>query len=142
MTTPSTPCQANNTVSRPYIDRIIRNTERALEQVPEADKPRRRLIETDLRKLRALQHPDDWFIDPGAGRETVDGKRRRRALQACWADCPMKARLACLGEGMQGPASSPTLNYGIYGGYTEAQRQAIFAELESNQKREAALLQT
>ena len=138
-TTPQTPCQANNAVSREYIDRVSRNTEIALERVPESDVPRRKLIAADLRRLRALSHPDDWFIDPGSGRDTVDGKRRRRAIQACWADCPMRARLKCLDEGMQGPENSPTLSYGVYGGYTEKQRQAVFVEIQSRNARRAAL---
>ena len=135
MTTQRTPCQENNTVSREFIDRIIAKAEHrlaanlALGQTP-GIKERVRKIEEDLRNLRALQHPDDWFIDPGSGRDTVDGRRRRRALQACWSDCPVRARLRCLDMGLQGPESAPNLNYGIYGGYTEEQRQQIYAEIQ------------
>jgi hypothetical protein len=79
------------------------------------------------RRLYLAHHPDHWFIDPGSGRETEDGRLRRRALQACWADCPMKARLLCLDRGLQ---EGPTLQYGIYGGYTEKQRQAVVEQIK------------
>lgn len=80
---------------------------------------------------RLEHHPDHWFIDPGSGRETDDGRLRRRAIQACWADCPMKARLLCLDRGLQGGA---TLYYGIYGGYTEKQRQAVVSDIKQREK--------
>lgn len=86
------------------------------------------------RELFMAYHPDHWFMDPGSGRETEDGRRRRRALQACWADCPMKARLLCLDRGLQ---EGPTLQYGIYGGYTEKQRQAIVEERTAHEARQA-----
>lgn len=66
-------------------------------------------------------HPDDWFEDPGSGRETTAGKARRRARDACWMDCPRDMRLTCLDAGLR----DENLNHGIWGGYTEAQRQAI-----------------
>lgn len=84
------------------------------------------------RSARLEHHPDHWFIDPGSGRETEDGRLRRRAVQACWADCPMKARLLCLDRGLQ---EGPTLQYGIYGGYTEKQRQVIVADIKVRQAR-------
>lgn len=71
-------------------------------------------------------HADDWFEDPGSGQQTPAGRRRRRALQACWTDCPMKMRLACLNEGMK----DENLAHGIWGGYTEKQRQEIDAEIK------------
>lgn len=66
-------------------------------------------------------HADDWFEDPGSGRETLAGRARRRARDACFVDCPMKMRLACLNLGMQ----PENLFHGIWGGYTEAQRQEV-----------------
>jgi hypothetical protein len=83
---------------------------------------------------RMEHHPDHWFIDPGSGRETEDGRLRRRAIQACWADCPMKARLLCLDRGLQ---DGPTLSYGVYGGRTEKQRQEIVAAIKEREKKEA-----
>jgi hypothetical protein len=88
----------------------------------------RKALTAHMSRLARLEHhPDHWFIDPGSGRETEDGRLRRRAIQACWTDCPMKARLLCLDRGMQ---QGPTLQYGIYGGYTEKQRQAVDEEIK------------
>jgi len=101
----------------------LRELIESYEQVPGANTLH---LHQKLRKMELEQHPDDWFIDPGSGRETEDGRRRRRARQACWSDCPMKARLLCLDRGMQ---EGPTMNYGIYGGYTEKQRQDIFEQI-------------
>lgn len=87
------------------------------------------------RAARLEHHPDHWFIDPGSGRETEDGRLRRRAIQACWADCPMKARLLCLDRGLQ---EGPTLQYGVYGGYTEKQRQQVVADIKERKKKAVA----
>ena len=89
----------------------------------------------ELAMLRLEHHPDHWFIDPGSGRETEDGRLRRRAIQACWADCPMRDRLLCLDLGLQ---EGPTLDYGIYGGYTEKQRQQIVADKAEHDARPAS----
>lgn len=88
-------------------------------------------------------HPDDWFQDepPAAGEEPtdivawIDWDERRRAHEAfkaveakvLWAchGCPL--RLACLDIGMQ---PGPTLQHGIYGAYTAAQRRAITREID------------
>lgn len=71
-----------------------------------------------------VPHKEDWYRDPGSGKRTPDGRRRRRAIERCWNDCPLKARLACLEIGLSlGPANQ----YGIWGGYTEDQRQQILA---------------
>lgn len=83
---------------------------------------------------RMEHHPDHWFIDPGSGQQTEPGRLRRRALQACWADCPMKARLLCLDRGMQ---EGPTLQYGIYGGYTEKQRQKVVEDRKKKEEERA-----
>jgi len=101
-----------------------------------ADEYDKQFARDAAKAARLEQHPDHWFIDPGSGRETEDGRLRRRAIQACWADCPMKARLLCLDRGLQ---PGPTLNYGIYGGYTEKQRQAVVAELAEHENRGASL---
>lgn len=84
-------------------------------------------------RLRMEHHPDHWFIDPGSGLATEDGRLRRRALQACWADCPMKARLLCLDRGVD-LKEGPTLKYGIYGGYTEKQRQKIVSDIKEREE--------
>jgi len=97
-------------------------------------------------------HPDDWFQDepPPAGEEPelgnfadelswdsawYDWDARRRAheafkaveAKALWAchGCPL--RLQCLDIGMQ---PGPTLQFGIYGAYTAAQRRAITREID------------
>jgi len=98
-------------------------------------------------------HPDDWFEDePVVGAEPeqddfsddegydearamwellkADHDRwaatQARALWACKLDCPM--RLECLEIGMR---PGPTLAFGIYGGYTAAQRREITREREA-----------
>lgn len=93
---------------------------------------------------------DDWFIDHGVAKSSEKGKARRRAIQSCYYDCPMQARLLCLDEGLK-PENVP---WGIWGGYTESERKLIrdqFAErikehpdrrklakaILSNEKREA-----
>lgn len=85
----------------------------------------------DIRCTEHRHHPDDWFEDPGSGRDTEPGKARRRAIDACWVDCPMKMRLLCLDEGMK----SQNLQHGIWGGYTEAQRREIADEIERRRRR-------
>lgn len=77
-------------------------------------------------------HADDWFEDPGSGRDTPEGRNRRRAIDACWIDCPMKMRLLCLDEGMK----DENLRHGIWGGYTEAQRQTIAEGIAARRARQ------
>lgn len=77
-------------------------------------------------------HADDWFQDPGSGKNTESGRARRRAIDACHIDCPMKMRLACLHEGLK----TPNLQYGIFGGYTEAQRQEIAEQIAARTRRQ------
>lgn len=48
-----------------------------------------------------------------------------KALWACKLDCPIRSE--CLAIGMQ---PGPTLAYGIYGGWTSAQRRAVTREIE------------
>lgn len=102
-------------------------------------------------------HPDDWFEDEpvvGAEPSALDyagndlgaaayrddltawnaakdqhdrwAATQARALWACKLDCPM--RLECLEIGMR---PGPTLAFGIYGGYTAAQRREITREREA-----------
>lgn len=122
----------NNTVSRESMDAEIAELRALIEEYEKVDGANTISLRQKLRALETQQHPDDWFIDPGSGRETEDGRRRRRALQACWADCPMKARLLCLDRGLQEGA---TLQYGIYGGYTEKQRNAVVEEIKERKKK-------
>ncbi len=70
-------------------------------------------------------HKEDWYRDPlTSAKRTPDGRRRRRALERCWNECPVKVRLACLEAGIdQGEDNQ----HGIWGGYTEAQRRQIIA---------------
>lgn len=77
-----------------------------------------------------VPHKEDWYRDENAGRRTPDGRRRRRALERCWNECPIKLRLGCLEIGLaQGPANQ----FGIWGGYTEAQRRQILSIRLRNQ---------
>jgi hypothetical protein len=69
-----------------------------------------------------VPHVEDWFRDPGAGRRTPDGRRRRRALERCWNECPSRVRLGCLEAGLDMGLES---QHGIWGGHTEAQRTQI-----------------
>lgn len=122
----------NNTVSRESMDAEIAELRALIEEYEKVDGANTISLRQKLRKLETQQHPDDWFIDPGSGMQTEDGRRRRRAMQACWADCPMKARLLCLDQGMQ---EGPTLQYGVYGGYTERQRQTIIEDIKKRKER-------
>jgi hypothetical protein len=86
-------------------------------------------------------HPDDWFAEPDRGdypRTEVGEKAYQdavataapvtaRAQWACKLDCPTEQRLACLQIGL---TPGPTLQYGVFGGYTAAQRQQIVKERE------------
>ncbi len=77
-----------------------------------------------------VPHKEDWYRDEQSGRRTPDGRRRRRALERCWNECPVKVRLACLEAGLdQGPLNQ----FGIWGGYTEDQRRQIIAAREAAQ---------
>lgn len=134
MTTfPDTPCMQNSTISLEQFNRRVAHTEALAIAVEasEASEDEKVRANDAAKAARLEQHPDHWFIDPGSGRETEDGRLRRRAMQACWADCPMKARLLCLDRGLQ---EGPTLNYGIYGGYTEKQRQAVVEDINERSK--------
>jgi hypothetical protein len=130
---PWVPCQSNNDISLDALNKSIQDLvderQRVLDRDPKAD-----VLQLDQRiaAVRRQYHPDHWFHDPGSGRETEEGRQRRRAKQACWSECPMRERLRCLDKGMQ---PGPTLNFGIYGGYDEAERQAISAELERRRAR-------
>lgn len=68
--------------------------------------------------------PDMWFEDPNAGRATLDGRRRRRAIMHCHVDCPSTARLACTLQGLQ----DGNLEDGIFGGYLPTERRQILTE--------------
>jgi hypothetical protein len=90
-------------------------------------------------------HPDDWFAEPdradfpktGAGElqhanaVAEAARTTARAQWACKLDCPQTQRLECLAQGL---IAGPTLTYGVFGGYTPAQRQAIVKEREKRQK--------
>jgi transcription factor WhiB len=73
-------------------------------------------------------HPDDFFepdtydlTDDEADAALAAYKPvEAKALWACKLDCLMRSQ--CLDVGMQ---EGPTLAYGIYGGYTAAQRRAV-----------------
>jgi hypothetical protein len=132
---PDTPCMQNSEISLDEFNRrgdeIAAHLERAQR---EGSQERIDALAAELRKHRLKHHPDHWFIDPGSGRDTEDGRLRRRAIQACWADCPMTARLLCLDRGLP-EEGGPTLQYGIYGGRTEKQRQAIVAEIQQRKSK-------
>jgi hypothetical protein len=82
------------------------------------------LLEPGLGHSEFVPHKEDWFRDATAGKRTPDGRRRRRALERCWNDCPVRARLGCLEAGL---AAGPGNQWGIWGGYTEEQREQIIA---------------
>lgn len=56
--------------------------------------------------------------------------RRRHAIEACLVDCPMKARLLCLDEGLK----KHNLEHGIWGGYPETERRAIDVAISNREK--------
>lgn len=73
-----------------------------------------------------VPHAEDWYRDPGSGKLTPDGRRRRRAKQACWSDCPSRMRLLCLDAALQ---QGPGEQFGIWGGYDEGERDLILLEI-------------
>lgn len=52
--------------------------------------------------------------------------RRRHAIDSCFFDCPMRARLLCLDDGLQ-PGNQ---EWGINGGYAPDVRRSIVSSLE------------
>jgi hypothetical protein len=126
-TTPRTPCEQNSEIPLAVHEERVQNLRDHLEMLEIAGAaPARIQAARETLAAKLLEHhPDHWYIDPGSGRETEDGRLRRRALQACWTDCPMRVRPLCLDLGLE---QGPTLQYGIFGGYTEKQRQQIVAE--------------
>lgn len=78
-------------------------------------------------------HPDDFFEpdtydltdDEAAATLAAYKPIEAKALWACKLDCPMRSQ--CLALGMQPGA---TLQYGIYGGWTSAQRRAVTRDIE------------
>jgi hypothetical protein len=119
VTTTLTPCQAALPCPEDMLDQPWHDNE---PDVPEGSDPRTYIIGMGHNEF--VPHKEDWYREPGSGKKTPDGRRRRRALERCWNECPVKARLACLEIGLaQGEASQ----HGIWGGYTEDQRQQILA---------------
>lgn len=53
--------------------------------------------------------------------------RRRRAIQSCYFDCPMRARLLCLDDGLK-PGNQ---EHGIMGGYPESERRDIVKAIKA-----------
>jgi hypothetical protein len=90
-------------------------------------------------------HPDDWFADPEradfpkgdigdrAYQKAVEeaAPRTARAQWACKLDCPQEQRLRCLEQGL---TPGPTLQYGVFGGYTATERQKIVKDREERKK--------
>lgn len=136
-----TPCMQNRDISLEQHEAKIQLAQMRLDVLLKAgtDHAGIQRLREEVAVLRLEHHPDHWFIDPGSGRDTEDGRLRRRALEACWADCPMKARLLCLDRGM---LEGPTLQYGIYGGYTEKQRQVVIAAIKERNEGKGPSLQT
>jgi hypothetical protein len=79
--------------------------------------------------------------DKAVADEITELKRRRReAIKSCYYDCPMKARLMCLDEGLK----SRNLEHGIWGAYPESERRqiadAIAARRNPMTRRQAATI--
>jgi hypothetical protein len=135
MTKQPIPCQQNNDISLDELNERIARAEKIVEDLEASPAPDAVTLQNARNvaaRLRLEHHPDHWFIDPQSSIYTEDGRVRRRAREACWADCPMKARLLCLDLGLQ---EGHTLNYGIYGGRTEKERQSIVAEIKERARR-------
>lgn len=84
-------------------------------------------------------HPEDFFADPDdpdiaddLDAQAAARTTQARALWACKLDCP--ARPQCLALGMQ---PGPTLQHGIFGGYTAPQRREIVRERARRVEEEA-----
>jgi hypothetical protein len=86
-------------------------------------------------------HPEDFFEpdvydlteDEAAAALAAYKPVEAKALWACKLDCPIRPQ--CLAIGMQ---PGPTLQYGIYGGYTSAQRRALSREIEKRAERHSS----
>lgn len=83
---------------------------------------------------------DDFFIPDNVTADTIEEygaeapelkKRAAEARLLCYDECPMRARLLCLDEGLKERNTS----HGIWGGYTETQRSAVLRELADRQRR-------
>jgi WhiB family transcriptional regulator, redox-sensing transcriptional regulator len=113
MTTPIiTPCQTGSTCLVPKRrDEILDNPFYAQDEAEEAIK--------GLDASCAHEtHPDDWYEDPGAGYGTPPYWRTQRAKARCFDQCPI--RLQCLNAALESGQE-----YGIWGGYTVAERDKI-----------------
>lgn len=80
---------------------------------------------------------DDWHIPETISPDTIEEfagvdeiplevvehleERRKQARLACYDDCPMKARLLCLDEGLR----PENIEHGIWGGFHASQRRAV-----------------
>jgi hypothetical protein len=136
-TPPKTPCQQNNDITFEEHQNRVAHAEMLWIAIKDsgASEEVKIAANRNARRRRLEHHPDHWFIAPISGRDTEPGRLRRRAIKACFADCPMKARLLCLEIGLQG---GPVTQYGIYGGRTEKERQEIVTKIE---QRKAGRLQ-
>lgn len=95
----------------------------------------RLLAETEYRMNDSIKHTPEGekrAADKAVQAAVVDAlARRRHAKEACFADCPMKARLLCLDEGMK----AINLEHGIWGGYSETERRAVDKEIRDRKKK-------
>lgn len=99
--------------------------------------------EDDIRLLAVTA----YRMDDSVKKHTADGERRagdkamkaavtdalarrRHAIEACQLDCPMKARLLCLDEGLK-PIN---LEHGIWGGYDAPERRDIDTAIKKRKR--------
>jgi hypothetical protein len=87
------------------------------------------LVEAVEGLCRHETHPDDWFEVPEAGYATAPYWRTQRAKSRCHYDCPK--RLECLFLGLNE-------EYGVWGGYTVAERDIIKTERDKISAKRAA----
>lgn len=113
-----TPCKA----AEPCSDDLLNTPEHDNPPTKPEDWPEDETFIPGIGHNEFVPHKEDWFRELNAGKRTPDGRRRRRALERCWNDCPVKTRLACLEAGLDAGAGN---QYGIWGGYTEQQREQI-----------------
>ena len=74
---------------------------------------------------------DEKLADKAVADKVAELKsKRRKAIQSCHFDCPMKARLLCLDEGLK-PIN---LEHGIWGGYVESERRDVANAIAARKK--------
>jgi hypothetical protein len=101
---------------------------------PEEEEDIRLIAETayEMETLKPTAHGARRAGDKAVKAAVTDAlARRRHAIEACFADCPMKARLLCLDEGLK-PIN---LEHGVWGGYDAPERRDIDTAIRNRKRK-------